>query len=121
MIFRKTSYTQSNYAFPLPYFKAKACLARNRQCSRQYAYLRIDVTSAQIFAQNRNFASRKQNAQTRQYVIRDTQCNQAAFRSAGFLCCSAPLNDKRMNDKTKLKNKQKINLGIKFLERALFR
>ena len=47
MIFRKTSYTQSNYAFPLPYFKAKACLARNRQCSRQYAYLRIDVASAQ--------------------------------------------------------------------------
>ena len=43
MIFRKTSYTQSNYAFPLPYFKAKACLARNRQCSRQYAFLRIDV------------------------------------------------------------------------------
>ena len=45
----------------------------------------------------------------------------AAFRSAGFLRRSAPLNDKRMNDKTKLKNKQKINLGIKFLERALFR
>ena len=43
MIFRKTSYTQSNYTFPLPYFKAKACLARNRQCSRQYAFLRIDV------------------------------------------------------------------------------
>ena len=47
MIFHKTSYTQSNYAFPLPYFKAKACLARNRQCSREYAHLRIDVASTQ--------------------------------------------------------------------------
>ena len=46
--------------------------AKTEQGSRQYAYLRIDVASAQIFAQNRNFASRKQTAQTQLYVIRDT-------------------------------------------------
>ena len=45
--------------------------AKIKRGSRQYAHLRIDVASAQIFAQNRNFASRKQTAQTRQYVIRD--------------------------------------------------
>ena len=49
----------------------RGSIAKIKRGSRQYAHLRVDVASAQIFAQNRNFASRKQTAQTQQYVIRD--------------------------------------------------
>jgi len=75
--------------------------------------LRVGVASAQIFAQNRNFASRKQTAirhcEARQKSQRGNQGDQPHLRSAGFLRRSAPLNDKRMNDKTKLRNNKNKN------------
>ena len=44
MIFRKTSYTQSNYAIPLPHFKEKACYQSRHQADN-LAKLRFEFLS----------------------------------------------------------------------------
>ena len=48
MIFRKTSYTQSNYAFPLPYFKAKGAGTTINYETAELAVANKDYLDAEI-------------------------------------------------------------------------